>query len=128
MQVWPLTNDFGQFLPPQWNSGQFGADPAEPSAQDPLGLLAVGREAVKRDDATGNQDRRAPRELLTLLITPSPTQSKHWKRTPRPPVCHSLVLVVVSAEAAAAQQREQHDQQEGDQGSGRDHTHPLVGL
>lgn len=41
---------------------------------------------------------------------------------------HSLVVVFVSTEAAAAQQREQDNQQEGDQGSRRDHTHPLVGL
>lgn len=50
------------------------------------------------------------------------------ERTPNPADCHSLVVVFVSAEAAAAQQREQDDQQEGDQGSCRDHTHPLVGL
>lgn len=48
--------------------------------------------------------------------------------TPKWDVRHSLVVVLVSAEAAAAQQWEQDDQQEGDQGSCGDHTHPLVGL
>lgn len=37
-----LTDYFGQFLSPQWNTGKFSADSAEPSAQDPLGFFAVG--------------------------------------------------------------------------------------
>lgn len=53
-QVWELTNYFGQFLSPQWNTRELGADSAESSTQYPLGLFAVGREGVKRDDAIGN--------------------------------------------------------------------------
>lgn len=44
------------------------------------------------------------------------------------PLCFFVVVVFVSAEAAAAQQREQDNQQKRDQGSSRNHTHPLVGL
>lgn len=44
------------------------------------------------------------------------------------PLGFFVVVVLVSTEAAAAQQREEDDQQKGDQGSGRNHTHPLVGL
>lgn len=36
-----LTDYFGQLLSPQWNTGKFSADSAEPSTQDPLGLFAV---------------------------------------------------------------------------------------
>lgn len=32
---------FGQFLSPQWNPGEFGADSAESSTQDPLGFFVV---------------------------------------------------------------------------------------
>lgn len=45
-----LTDDFGQFLPSQWNAGKFGADSAEPSAQDPLCFFTVGRVASVRDN------------------------------------------------------------------------------
>lgn len=38
-----LTDYFGQFLSPQWNTGKFSADSAESSTQDPLGFFAVGR-------------------------------------------------------------------------------------
>lgn len=48
VQVWELTNYFGQFLSPQWNTGEFCADSAESSTQDPLGLFAVGRVGLKR--------------------------------------------------------------------------------
>lgn len=48
MRVWELTNYFGQFLSPQWNTGEFRADSAESSTQDPLGLFAVGRAGLKR--------------------------------------------------------------------------------
>lgn len=46
-----LTNYFGQFLSPQWNTGKFCADSAEPSAQDPLCFFAVGRVVTVRDKA-----------------------------------------------------------------------------
>lgn len=48
MQVWELTNYFGQFLSPQWNTRELRADSAESSAQDPLGLFAVGREGIEK--------------------------------------------------------------------------------
>lgn len=48
VRVWELTNYFGQFLSPQWNTGEFRADSAESSTQDPLGLFAVGRAGLKR--------------------------------------------------------------------------------
>lgn len=37
------TNDFGEFLSAQRDSGKLGADPAKPPAQDPFGLLTAGR-------------------------------------------------------------------------------------
>lgn len=43
-----LTNDFGQFLSSQWNTGKFSADSAEPSTQDPLSFFAVGRDVLVR--------------------------------------------------------------------------------
>lgn len=43
-----LTDYFGQFLSPQWNTGKFSADSAESSTQDPLGLFAVGRVVLVR--------------------------------------------------------------------------------
>lgn len=62
---------------------------------------------------------------LSRLGTGDPFVDHRGEKTP---VCHSLVVVFVSTEAAAAQQREQDNQQKGDQGSCRNHTHPLVGL
>lgn len=44
MRVLGLTDYFGQFLSPQWNTGKFSADAAESSAQDPLCFFAVGRK------------------------------------------------------------------------------------
>lgn len=43
-----------------------------------------------------------------------------------PEVCHSLVVIFVTAETAAEQQREQDDQKKGYQASCCDHPHPLV--
>lgn len=37
------TNDFGELLSAQRDSGKLGADTAKPSTQDPLGLLTAGR-------------------------------------------------------------------------------------
>lgn len=44
-RIWVLglTDYFGQFLSPQWNTGEFSADSAESSTQDPLGFFAAGR-------------------------------------------------------------------------------------
>lgn len=45
-----LTDYFGQFLSPQWNTGKFSADSAESSTQDPLGFFAVGRVVLVRTE------------------------------------------------------------------------------
>lgn len=71
-------DNFGQFLSPQWNTGEFCADAVESSTQDPLGFF--------------------------------------------------VVVILVLTEAAAAQHREQHNEQEADQGSSGDHAHALVRL
>lgn len=66
-----LTDYFGQFLSPQWNTGQFSADSAESSTQDPLGFFAVGRVALvrteKRDDAMETQINQKG-SLLNLAL------------------------------------------------------------
>lgn len=57
-----LTNYFGQFLSSQWNPGEFSADSAEPSAQDPLCFFAVGRVVTVCDNGMKiqmNQSRLA---------------------------------------------------------------------
>lgn len=109
-----LTNYFGQFLPFQWNTGKFSADSAEPSAQDPLCFFTVGRVATVRD--------KTIKKVFPCF------QNTKDGDAGTPEVCHSLVVVFMSTEAAAEEQREQDDQQEGDQASRCDHPHPLVRL
>ena len=45
-----LTDYFGQLLSSQWDLGEFGADSAESSTQDPLGFFAVGRVVLVRTE------------------------------------------------------------------------------
>lgn len=49
-RVLGLTDYFGKFLSPQWNTREFGADSAESSTQDPLGFFTVGRVVLVRTE------------------------------------------------------------------------------
>lgn len=105
-----LTDYFWQFLPSQWNTGEFSADSAETSAQDPLCFFAGGGVVTVTKKSKSREARW--------------THFKRFLESFRS--SHSLVVVFVSTEAAAEQQREQDDQQKGDQASCCDHPHPLV--
>lgn len=66
-RFWALTNYFGQFLSLQWNTGEFGADSAETSTQDPLGLFAVGGRGIEKgDDAIGNPNELQKRKKRAI--------------------------------------------------------------
>lgn len=68
-RVLGLTDYFGQFLSPQWNTGKFSADSAESSTQDPLGFFAVGRVVLVRIEKGwrhGNPNESFKRGILNL--------------------------------------------------------------
>lgn len=70
-RVLGLTDYFGQFLSPQWNTGKFSADSAESSTQDPLGFFAVGRVVLVRIEKGwrhGNPNESFKRGILNLAL------------------------------------------------------------
>lgn len=63
------TNDFGEFLSAQWDSGKLGADSAKSSTQDPLGLLTAGRVfPVRTVDARGQKIKTSALHFRLLRV------------------------------------------------------------
>lgn len=74
---------FGQFLSPQWNTGEFSADSAESSTQDPLGFFVVvvfvstqaaaaqQREEDNQQEGDQGSSRNHTHPLVGLQITGS---------------------------------------------------------